>query len=112
MRISPISGYSGSYSYIRPLQYDPGNTSGVSPEYRESVRKTAGNYSVGASRPVGYPDSETVSAGPRKGSKEAREIESHFNRIASDHYGENTTYGPTGQGFGYEASGRVFDVFI
>ena len=112
MRISPISGYSGYDSYIRPLQYDPGNTSGVSPEYRESVKRNAGNYSVGATRPVGYPNSETVSAGPKKGSKEAREIESRFNRIASDHYGENTTYGPGGQGYGYEAAGRVFDVFI
>ncbi len=112
MRISPISGYSGFDSYIRPLQYDPGNASGISPEYKESVRKNAGKYSVGAASPVGYPDSETVSAGPRKGSKEAREIENRFNRIASDHYGENTAYGPKGQGIGYEASGRVFDVFI
>ena len=88
MRIDPISGYSGSQSYIRSL-----------------------NYSVGAARPVMYADSQVTSMGPRKGSSKAREIEQAFNKIASDHYGETVSYGPKGQGFGYEAEGRIFDVF-
>jgi len=58
-----------------------------------------------------YADSQVTSMGPRKGSSKAREIEQAFNKIASDHYGETVSYGPKGQGFGYEAEGRIFDVF-
>ena len=58
-----------------------------------------------------YADSEVVSSGPQKGSSKAREIEQAFNKIASDHYGETTFYGPKGEAFGYEAEGRIFDVF-
>ncbi len=111
MRIDPISGYSGSQSYIRPLNYSVGNSSDTSAGYSESVRRNSGKYSVGAARPVMYADSQVTSMGPRKGSSKAREIEQAFNKIASDHYGETVSYGPEGQGFGYEAEGRIFDVF-
>ncbi len=111
MRIDPISGYSGFQSYIRPLNYSVDNESNASAGYSESIRRTSGKYTVGASRPVAYADAQTVSAGPKKGSDKAREIEQAFNKIASDHYGETTSYGPRGEAFGYEAEGRVFDVF-
>ena len=111
MKISPISAYSGSQIYINPMHYPVDNTSAVSPEFQESVKRSAGKYSVSASKPVIYADSQAVSAGPRKGSAKAREMEAAFNRIASDHYGETTSYGSKGEGYGYETSGRVFDVF-
>ena len=111
MRIEPISGYSGFQSYIRPLSYSVGNASDTSAGYSESVKRSAGKYAVGASRPVMYADSQAVSYGPRKGSDKAREMEQMFNKIASDHYGETTSYGPGGEALGYEAEGRVFDVF-
>ena len=112
MKIAPISGFSGSQTYIRPMNFSVDNTSDVSAGFAESIRRTAGKYSVGASKPVVYPDSSAVSKGPGKGSAEARQIEAHFNRIASDHYGETVGYGPRGQALGYEAEGRVFDVYI
>ena len=111
MKISPVSAYSGSAIYINPMHYPVGNTSSVSSEFEESVKRSAGKYSVSASRPVGYPDSQAVSSGPRKGSPKAREMEAAFNRIASDHSGETTSYGSKGEGYGYEAAGRIFDVF-
>ncbi len=111
MRINPISGYSGFQSYIRPLNYSAHNASDTSAGYTESVRRNAGKYSVGATRPVMYADSQAVSSGPKKGSDKAREMEQAFNKIASDHYGETTSYGPRGEAFGYEAEGRIFDVF-
>ena len=111
MRIDPISGSSGFQSYIRPLNYSVDNTSDTSAVYSESVKRNAGKYAVGAARPVVYADSAAVSSGPRKGSEKARQMEQAFNKIASDHYGETTHYGPKGEPFGYEAEGRIFDVF-
>lgn len=111
MRIDPISGYSGYQSYIRPLHYPVDNASDTSSAYSESVRRNGGKYSVGAARPVMYPDSQSVASGPKKGSEKAREMERAFNKIASDHYGETVLYGSKGEGFGYEAEGRIFDVF-
>ena len=111
MRIDPISGYSGFQSYIRPLNYPVGNSSDTSATYSESVRRNAGKYSVGAASPVMYADSQSVSSGPKKGSDDARRMEQAFNKIASDHYGETVLYGPKGEGFGYEAEGRIFDVY-
>ena len=111
MRINPISGYSGFQTYIRPLNYSVDNMSEQSAGYSESVRRNSGKYTVGAARPVMYPDSQASVYGPRKGSEKAREIEQAFNKIASDHYGETTSYGPKGEGYGYEAEGRIFDVF-
>lgn len=84
MRIGPVSGYSGFQTYIKPLNYSVDNSSA---------------------------DLEAVSAGPRKGSDKAREIEQAFNKIASEHYGETVLYGSKGEAFGYEAEGRIFDVF-
>jgi len=112
MKISPVSAYGGSQVYISPMHYPVENTSNVSAGFAESIRRNSGKYAVGASSPVIYPDHTAVSSGPKKGSKEARRIEEAFNRIASDHYGETTSYGPEGQGFGYEAAGRVFDMFV
>ena len=111
MKISPVSAYGGSQVYINPLHYTIGNTSASSAGFAESVKRNAGKYSVGASVPVGYADSRAVSTGPRKGSQKAREIEEAFNRKAGDHYGETVLYGSKGEGYGYEASGRIFDVF-
>ena len=111
MRIDPISGYSGFQSYIKPLNYSVGNSSNSSPGFAESVQRNSGKYSVGAVRPVMYADSEIISSAPRKGSDKARKIEQTFNKIASDHYGETVLYGPKGEAFGYEAEGRIFDVF-
>ncbi len=111
MRIGPVSGYSGFQSYIKPLSYSVDNTSDSSAGYSESVQRNSGKYSVGATRPVMYADSEVVSSGPQKGSMKAREIEQAFNKIASDHYGETVLYGRKGEAFGYEAEGRIFDVF-
>ncbi|MCR4793494.1 MAG: hypothetical protein K5871_12180 [Lachnospiraceae bacterium] len=88
------------------------NTSDTSAGFAESIRRNAGKYSVGASKPVGYPDSQAISAGPKKGSPQARQIEEAFNRIASDHYGQTTSYGSGGEAYGYEATGRVFDMFV
>ena len=111
MRIGPVSGYSGFQTYIKHLNYSVDNLSSSSAGYSESVQRNSGKYAVGATRPVMYADSEAVSAGPRKGSDKAREIEQAFNKIASDHYGETVLYGSKGEAFGYEAEGRIFDVF-
>jgi hypothetical protein len=111
MRIDPITAGSGYQSYIRPLNYPVGNASDTSSGYSESVRRNGGKYSVGAVAPVKYADSQTVGPGPKKGSEKARKMEQAFNKIASDHYGETVLYGSKGEGFGYEAEGRIFDAF-
>ncbi len=112
MKISPVSAYGGSQVYINPMRYSVNNTSGFSDGFTESVKRNAGRDSIGAAKPVVYPDHQVMSSGPKKGSKEARQIEDAFNRIASDHYGETVFYGSGGEGYGYEATGRVFDMFV
>ena len=95
------------------MQFSVDNAAEPSSGYIDSLRRNAGKQAVGAVKPVAYADSQVVSSpGPKKGSEQARKIEESFNRIASDHYGETVGYGPNARGYGYEASGRVFDMFV
>lgn len=111
MRISPIDSYS-SYAYIRPLEYSVPNTSGTSDSYAESIRKKSGGNTVTPSKPVMYADAQTVSSSGKENREKAKQVSQYYNRIASKHFGEAVGYGAGGEAKGYEAEGRILDLFI
>ncbi len=111
LRISPIDAYSSSV-YIRPLEYTVPNTSGTSDSYAESIKRNAGRDAVSASRPVMYPDAQTVASSGRENRERAKQVSEYYNRIASKHFGESVGYGSGGEAKSYEAEGRVLDLFI
>ncbi len=111
MRISPVDAYS-SYVYMRPLEYSVPNTSGTSDSYAESVRKNGGGNAVTPSKPVMYADSQSVASSGKENREKAKQVSRYYNRIASRHFGEATGYGSGGEAKGYEAEGRILDLFV